>query len=132
MLSRQANIEPKAVRRLVSLLRGRRPSFTHQPTLTRSYVGRYYDLHPNVSMPKHRSNAEEMVNEVPPIKVNKKWAVCDGGGGATGHPAEWIQLDNRDGATPAVCKYCGLRFVMDKSKKEDDDLKQKLVSRTFP
>ena len=54
------------------------------------------------------------------------------GGGATGHPAEWIQLDNRDGATPAVCKYCGLRFVMDESKKEDESLTQKLVSRTFP
>lgn len=53
------------------------------------------------------------------------------GGGATGHPAEWIQLDNRDGAVPATCKYCGLRFVMDKSK-QDEKLKEKLVDRTFP
>ena len=34
------------------------------------------------------------------------------GGGATGHPIEYIQLNRRDGATAEVCKYCGLRYQM--------------------
>jgi uncharacterized Zn-finger protein len=34
------------------------------------------------------------------------------GGGATGHPIEFIQLDKRAGAAPATCKYCGLRYKL--------------------
>ena len=34
------------------------------------------------------------------------------GGGATGHPIEFIQLDKRAGVAPATCKYCGLRYKM--------------------
>lgn len=38
------------------------------------------------------------------------------GGGATGHPVEWIQLDRRAGRAgerlPETCKYCGIRYVM--------------------
>lgn len=37
-------------------------------------------------------------------------AVCDGGGGALGHPLEYIQLDTYTDK-PQVCKYCGLRFI---------------------
>jgi len=43
------------------------------------------------------------------IEVQGTQAVCDGGGGALGHPIEYIQLDNIN--TPyGVCMYCGLRF----------------------
>ena len=59
---------------------------------------------------KHRSNAEELVNQVPPIEVEGHIAVCDGGGGILGHPIEYIQLDTIS-EEPAVCKYCGLRFI---------------------
>ena len=38
------------------------------------------------------------------------------GGGATGHPVEWIHLDKRQGKVgarvPETCKYCGVRYVM--------------------
>ena len=36
--------------------------------------------------------------------------VCDGGGGALGHPLEYIQL-NTTLKEPQICKYCGLRFI---------------------
>ena len=52
----------------------------------------------------------ERISRVPPIVVNGLLAVCDGGGGALGHPLEYIQLDTVDTA-PQVCKYCGLRYV---------------------
>lgn len=47
-----------------------------------------------------------------------------------GHPTEWIQLDRRVGAEPAVCKYCGLRY----KSKDHSDAQQKanLVANTFP
>lgn len=57
----------------------------------------------------HRSNAEELINKVPVIEVDGHLAVCDGGGGALGHPVEYIQLDTIS-KEPAICKYCGLRF----------------------
>jgi uncharacterized Zn-finger protein len=49
---------------------------------------------------------------VPVIEVDGHVAICDGGGGALGHPVEYIQLDTIS-KEPAVCKYCGklkLRF----------------------
>lgn len=58
----------------------------------------------------HRSNAMELIAKVPVIEVAANVAMCDGGGGATGHPIEFIKLDRRDGAAPTMCKYCGLRF----------------------
>jgi hypothetical protein len=36
----------------------------------------------------HRSNAQELIAKVPPIEVAANVAMCDGGGGATGHPIE--------------------------------------------
>mmetsp|Transcript_28349 Transcript_28349/g.28643 ORF Transcript_28349/g.28643 Transcript_28349/m.28643 type:complete len:108 (-) Transcript_28349:83-406(-) len=58
---------------------------------------------------KHRSDAEELVDKVAPIEIKGNMAICDGGGGALGHPIEYIQLNNVYG-TIGVCKYCGLRF----------------------
>ncbi|XP_024363436.1 NADH dehydrogenase [ubiquinone] iron-sulfur protein 6, mitochondrial [Physcomitrium patens] len=50
----------------------------------------------------------ELINEVPPIKVDARVAACEGGTDpALGHPIEYICLD---GKGPHVCKYCGLRY----------------------
>lgn len=61
---------------------------------------------------RHRSNAQELIAKVPVIEVPSGVVNCDGGGGATGHPIEFIKLDRRAGSLPAVCKYCGLRYKM--------------------
>eukprot|EP00897_Mesotaenium_endlicherianum_P002331 jgi/Mesen1/2125/ME000152S01209 len=51
----------------------------------------------------------ELINAVPPIEVHGRSAACEGGrGSAVGHPLVYINLDAEE---PAVCKYCGLRFV---------------------
>ncbi|MFX6574583.1 zinc-finger domain-containing protein [Acinetobacter baumannii] len=53
----------------------------------------------------------ELINEVPPIKVQGRIVACEGDNDvALGHPIEFICLDK---AEPAICKYCGLRFVQD-------------------
>ncbi|XP_010558646.1 PREDICTED: NADH dehydrogenase [ubiquinone] iron-sulfur protein 6, mitochondrial-like [Tarenaya hassleriana] len=53
----------------------------------------------------------ELINEVPPIKVGGRIVACEGDTDpALGHPIEFICLDLDE---PAVCKYCGLRYVQD-------------------
>ncbi|CAL0304338.1 unnamed protein product [Lupinus luteus] len=53
----------------------------------------------------------ELINEVPPIKVDGRIVACEGDTNpALGHPIEYICLDLE---APAVCKYCGLRYVQD-------------------
>lgn len=76
----------------------------------------------------------ELINEVPPIKVEGRIVACEGGlslslilllkhvslapanflvadsNPALGHPIEFICLDLDK---PAICKYCGLRYVQD-------------------
>ncbi|XP_034710253.1 NADH dehydrogenase [ubiquinone] iron-sulfur protein 6, mitochondrial [Vitis riparia] len=53
----------------------------------------------------------ELINEVPPIKVEARIVACEGDTNpALGHPIEFICLDLKE---PAVCKYCGLRYVQD-------------------
>ena len=37
-------------------------------------------------------------------------AMCDGGGGATGHPIEYVKLELREGHAAVPCKYCGVRY----------------------
>ncbi len=59
---------------------------------------------------KHRSNALELIEKVPPIEVEGDMAVCDGGGGALGHPLEYIKVGYR-GGEPVSCVYCGLKYV---------------------
>lgn len=78
----------------------------------------------------HRSDAQERIAQVDVIEVDSDVALCDGGacgtfvvgnelldtlslvgGGATGHPIEFIQLNKRAGPSPTACKYCGLRFI---------------------
>ncbi|KAF9599057.1 hypothetical protein IFM89_033664 [Coptis chinensis] len=53
----------------------------------------------------------ELINEVPPIKVEGRIVACEGDNNpALGHPIEFICLDLEQ---PAICKYCGLRYVQD-------------------
>ncbi|XP_057471974.1 NADH dehydrogenase [ubiquinone] iron-sulfur protein 6, mitochondrial-like [Actinidia eriantha] len=53
----------------------------------------------------------ELINEVPPIKVEGRIVACEGDNNpALGHPIEFICLDRDE---PAICKYCGLRYVQD-------------------
>lgn len=53
----------------------------------------------------------ELINEIPPIKVEGRIVACEGDTDpALGHPIEFICLDLKE---PAVCKYCGLRYVQD-------------------
>ncbi|XP_022986645.1 NADH dehydrogenase [ubiquinone] iron-sulfur protein 6, mitochondrial [Cucurbita maxima] len=53
----------------------------------------------------------ELINEVPPIKVEGRIVACEGDSNpALGHPIEFICLDREE---PAVCKYCGLRYTQD-------------------
>eukprot|EP00573_Skeletonema_grethae_P012294 CAMPEP_0201697536 /NCGR_PEP_ID=MMETSP0578-20130828/11369_1 /ASSEMBLY_ACC=CAM_ASM_000663 /TAXON_ID=267565 /ORGANISM="Skeletonema grethea, Strain CCMP 1804" /LENGTH=126 /DNA_ID=CAMNT_0048183725 /DNA_START=53 /DNA_END=433 /DNA_ORIENTATION=+ len=59
---------------------------------------------------KHRSNGLELIEKVPPIEVEGDMAVCDGGGGALGHPLEYIKVGYR-GGEPVSCVYCGLKYV---------------------
>ncbi|GKY97874.1 hypothetical protein MPSEU_000745400 [Mayamaea pseudoterrestris] len=61
---------------------------------------------------KHRSNALELVQRVPPVEVDGEMAICDGGGGAMGHPVEYISLKVPGAVEP--CKYCALRFTQKK------------------
>ncbi|TMW59466.1 hypothetical protein Poli38472_004535 [Pythium oligandrum] len=61
---------------------------------------------------RHRSDAELRIAAVPVVEVDGHVAVCDGGGGALGHPVEYIQLDTVKHFEPQTCKYCGLRYKM--------------------
>jgi len=58
---------------------------------------------------KHRSNALELIQQVPIIEVEGEMAICDGGGGPLGHPLEYISLQVP--GRVERCKYCGLRFA---------------------
>ncbi|KVI07512.1 Zinc finger, CHCC-type, partial [Cynara cardunculus var. scolymus] len=59
----------------------------------------------------HTAKWMQLINEVPPIKVEGRIVACEGDTNpALGHPIEFICLDLSE---PAVCKYCGLRYVQD-------------------
>lgn len=61
---------------------------------------------------KWGSDAMEKIQDTEVIEVEGDFAICNGGGGALGHPLEYIKLLVSDeDAGPQVCKYCGLRFV---------------------
>ncbi|KAL7410217.1 zinc-finger domain-containing protein [Mrakia frigida] len=55
-------------------------------------------------------SAMEMIAAEPVLLVKGRKAVCDGGGGALGHPKVFINLDQPG---PRSCGYCGLRFEQD-------------------
>jgi len=64
---------------------------------------------------KHRSNALELVHKIPIVEVDGEMAICDGGGGALGHPLEYISLQVP--GSVEYCKYCSLRYT----KKNPED-----------
>jgi len=67
---------------------------------------------PQYALGKHRSNALDLVMKQDVIYVKGNTAICDGGGGALGHPIEYINVANLDGKSQA-CVYCGLRYAQD-------------------
>ncbi|KAI6007419.1 zinc-finger domain-containing protein [Pisolithus albus] len=52
-------------------------------------------------------SAMELIANEPVRIVQGRKAVCDGGGGALGHPKIFINLDKPG---PHACGYCGLQF----------------------
>ncbi|XWS57358.1 hypothetical protein CRYUN_Cryun09bG0167700 [Craigia yunnanensis] len=67
----------------------------------------------HVSNDTSKKSPMELINEVPPIKVEGRIVACEGVANndpALGHPIEFICLDLKE---PAVCKYCGLRYVQE-------------------
>ncbi|KAH9613854.1 hypothetical protein KSS87_014757 [Heliosperma pusillum] len=60
---------------------------------------------------KSKKSPMQLINEVPPIKVDGRIVACEGAHDPSlGHPIEFICLDLE---APAICKYCGLRYVQD-------------------
>ena len=53
----------------------------------------------------------ELINSIPPVIVPNLTAACDGGDGPLGHPKIYIATGRSTLENPAVCGYCGLRFV---------------------
>jgi uncharacterized Zn-finger protein len=50
-----------------------------------------------------------MIDEVLPIVIDDDYVLCNGGDDTlVGHPIEMIKVDS---PWPAVCKYCGLRYI---------------------
>ena len=65
-----------------------------------------------VSYETHKTNAEELINALPIIEHKGNVVRCMGVQElGLGHPVQYIQLDKRHENTPAVCKWCGLRYV---------------------
>ncbi|CEG38454.1 NADH:ubiquinone oxidoreductase, NDUFS6/13 kDa subunit [Plasmopara halstedii] len=88
-------------------------SFTAGIRLQKARFSTIYDYQtPFEDINRHRSDAEQRIAQVPIVELASNVAVCDGGGGALGHPVEYIQLDTREHNTPQTCKYCGIRFKM--------------------
>jgi uncharacterized Zn-finger protein len=50
----------------------------------------------------------ELIEEIEEIYVDSKTAVCDGGGGALGHPRVYLAIDQ---SGQVECPYCSRRFV---------------------
>ncbi|RZC41606.1 NADH dehydrogenase [ubiquinone] iron-sulfur protein 6, mitochondrial [Asbolus verrucosus] len=73
-----------------------------------------YRLARFVERPKHVNPnfAIDLIAEVPPKACTKRVVWCDGGGGPTGHPKVYINLDKPG---EHACGYCGLRFYLDHS-----------------
>lgn len=47
------------------------------------------------------------------ITVDATRVKCDGGGGALGHPAVFLEMGKK---TEVTCPYCSRHFVLDESK----------------
>ncbi|KAL3502657.1 hypothetical protein ACH5RR_037106, partial [Cinchona calisaya] len=69
-----------------------------------------YDVDGNILKDTSKKSPMQLINEVPPNKVEGRIVACEGDNLALGHPIEFTYLDLDK---PAVCKYCGLRYVQD-------------------
>lgn len=106
MLRRAAIPARKALTRAFADTTSRRPRL-HQP-LGSVPAG----TDPQAVRSKWGSDAMDKIQETATIEVDSNVAICNGGGGALGHPVEYIKLLVSDeDAGPQVCKYCGLKFV---------------------
>ncbi|XP_046403247.1 NADH dehydrogenase [ubiquinone] iron-sulfur protein 6, mitochondrial [Ischnura elegans] len=65
-----------------------------------------------IDRPKHINTnvAKDLIDSVPPQERKERVVWCDGGGGPTGHPKVYINLDKPG---KHICGYCGLRFYKD-------------------
>ena len=52
--------------------------------------------------------SEKIPRETIKVASDADQVVCDGGGGALGHPQVWYNFEGRDHAS---CHYCGRKFV---------------------
>eukprot|EP01125_Pyxidicula_operculata_P005681 TRINITY_DN1994_c0_g1_i1.p1 TRINITY_DN1994_c0_g1~~TRINITY_DN1994_c0_g1_i1.p1 ORF type:complete len:136 (+),score=26.15 TRINITY_DN1994_c0_g1_i1:18-425(+) len=68
--------------------------------------GKGYNRHDHPDRP-----ASAYIHQVPPVVVDERVTVCDGGGGSLGHPRVFINLDKSTPEDPCICGYCGLGFV---------------------
>ncbi|PSN45546.1 putative NADH dehydrogenase [ubiquinone] iron-sulfur protein 6 [Blattella germanica] len=64
------------------------------------FVGRPKQVNPHFAI--------KLIDEVPPAEKEERVVWCDGGGGPTGHPKVYINLDKPGNH---ACGYCGLRFT---------------------
>ncbi|BGP21291.1 NADH-ubiquinone oxidoreductase [Rhodotorula toruloides] len=77
-----------------------------QAARTETMVGPRFEQTAEAYQPRPLA-AIELIQEEPIRMVHARRAVCDGGGGALGHPRIFINLDK-----PGVhsCTYCGIRY----------------------
>ncbi|KAH0456915.1 hypothetical protein IEQ34_014822 [Dendrobium chrysotoxum] len=100
-----------AARRLTGLLKTLGPVISPTKCSARSFNTLVSEHTVKWMQDISKKSPMELINEVPPIKVEGRIVACEGDSNpALGHPIEFICLDLKD---PAVCKYCGLRYVQD-------------------
>ncbi|KAI3890645.1 hypothetical protein MKW92_014171 [Papaver armeniacum] len=88
------------------------PSLQNPPSNTRNFslvAGQISKHTAKWMQDTSKKSPMELINEVPPIEVKGRIVACEGDNDpALGHPIEFICLDLK---APAICKYCGLRYV---------------------
>jgi uncharacterized Zn-finger protein len=55
-----------------------------------------------------RGQRPPVTDEIEVFYVDSRTAVCDGGGGALGHPRVFLAIDRSD---EVECPYCSRRFI---------------------
>ncbi|PKA53237.1 NADH dehydrogenase [ubiquinone] iron-sulfur protein 6, mitochondrial [Apostasia shenzhenica] len=100
-----------AAGRLAGILKSVRPVFCPEKWNTRAVNSLVSEHTDKWLQDATRKSPMELINEVPPIKVEGRIVACEGDSNpALGHPIEFICLDLKE---PAICKYCGLRYIQD-------------------
>eukprot|EP01123_Difflugia_compressa_P004757 TRINITY_DN16260_c0_g1_i1.p1 TRINITY_DN16260_c0_g1~~TRINITY_DN16260_c0_g1_i1.p1 ORF type:complete len:163 (-),score=29.42 TRINITY_DN16260_c0_g1_i1:23-511(-) len=79
------------------------PNLGFHPLL---FVGKGFEKHDHPERP-----SSVYIAQVPPVVVEERVAVCDGGSLFGGHPRVYICLDHSTADDPTPCGYCGIRFV---------------------